>query len=296
MGESVLDLADELYALGQAEFTPARDALAREHKGQGDLPARIKALRKPTLAAWVVNLLVRREPDQVDQLLEVGAALREAQAQLDAAQLREFTKQRRQLTSAVTTAARRTAREEGVRVTESVATQVEATLTAAMLDAEAARAVRSGLLVQPLASTGVDPVEVAAALALPEALGHSASPAQPVVPTRPDLHVVPDPDAADKARREAREALAAAEVNLEVAQGEQDAATADVDRLQARTLELQARADEIRRGLAVVEDELDEVDADLEDAEDSLGVATAGLEQARSEADRARQALERLGD
>ena len=47
-------------ALPLAEFTPARDSQAKELKGD-DLGKPVKALKKPSLAAWVVNLLVRRE-------------------------------------------------------------------------------------------------------------------------------------------------------------------------------------------------------------------------------------------
>ena len=113
----LLEIADELYGLPLAEFTPARDARAKELKGT-DLAPRVKALRKPSTAAWVVNLLVRRETEQVDQVLAVGAALREAQASMSGEELRALTRQRRQLTAAVTTQARRTAREEGTKVTD----------------------------------------------------------------------------------------------------------------------------------------------------------------------------------
>ena len=100
-------------------------------------------------------------------------------------QLREFTKQRRQLTASVTTAARRMAREEGVKTTESVADQVEATLTAAMLETDAAKAVRSGLLVTALAATGLGDLDLSGAVALPDALGFSAT-AATRRRTRPD--------------------------------------------------------------------------------------------------------------
>ena len=95
MADPLLEIADDLYALPLADFTPARDALAKEHKADKALAASIKGLRKASVAAWVVNLLVRRDPDQVDQVLAVGEALRDAQDNLDATQLREFTKQRR---------------------------------------------------------------------------------------------------------------------------------------------------------------------------------------------------------
>jgi hypothetical protein len=173
MGADLLEIADELYALSLAEFTPARDAKAKELKGT-DLAAQVKKLKKPSMAAWVVNLLVRHESDQVEQVLQVGAALREAQASMSGEELRQLTRQRRQLTAAVTTQARRLARENGQKVTDAVAEQVEATLTAAMVDESCGRAVRSGLLVQALSATGVDEVELDQALAVPEALGFEA--------------------------------------------------------------------------------------------------------------------------
>ena len=58
--DPLLEIADDLYALPLADFTPARDALAKEHKADKALAASIKGLRKASLAAWVVNLLVRR--------------------------------------------------------------------------------------------------------------------------------------------------------------------------------------------------------------------------------------------
>ena len=60
--DPLLAAADRLYGLTLAEFTPARDALVKEHRGDKELAARLKALKKPSLAAWVVNLLVRRVP------------------------------------------------------------------------------------------------------------------------------------------------------------------------------------------------------------------------------------------
>src|SRR6185437_4179733 len=86
--DSLLEVADELYALPLDRFTPERDARAKAAKGDKDLVAALKALRKPSLAAWVVNLLVRREAGQVEQVLAIGAALREAQEGMDGAELR----------------------------------------------------------------------------------------------------------------------------------------------------------------------------------------------------------------
>lgn len=297
MADPLLEIADELYSLPLADFTPARDALVKEHKADKALAASVKGLRKSSLAAWVVNLLVRRDPDQVDQVLAVGAALREAQDNLDAAQLREFTKQRRQLTASVTTAARRMAREEGVKVTQSVADQVEATLTAAMLEPDAAKAVRSGLLVTAIEATGLGDLDLSGAVALPDALGFSAKarPAPSPEPTgRPQLHVVPDPDADAKARAAADERLSDARAGLAEAEKEHRAARRSVEKLQAKTLQLQAEIDELRSRIAGLEADLEEVDDELGEAEAAQAEAEEAVDEARSEVDDAKAARERL--
>ncbi|MCL8027025.1 hypothetical protein [Nocardioides bruguierae] len=296
--DELLTLADGLYALGLGEFTAARDALVREHRGTA-LAAGLKALRKPATAAWVVDLLVRVEGEQVDQVLALGEALREAQAALSGDALRELTKQRRQLVAAVTTTARQRSREHGLRVTEAVAAQVEATLTAAMVDPGCAEAVRSGLLVAPLASTGVEAVDVSAAVALPAALGHRAAPVTGGTDDEggspPVLRVVPDPEADAKARREAEDALTEAEAVVSAVEAEHAEAQADVDRLNARAMELAAQLDEVRRRAAELEAAADEADAELEEAEDARDEQTVLLEDAVRERDEARAALDRLG-
>lgn len=297
MADPLLEIADDLYALPLADFTPARDALAKEHKADKALAASIKGLRKASVAAWVVNLLVRRDPDQVDQVLAVGEALRDAQDNLDATQLREFTKQRRQLTASVTTAARRMAREEGVKTTQSVADQVEATLTAAMLEPDAARAVRSGLLVTALAATGLGDLDLSGAVAVPDALGFSAK-ARPVAPPdpskRPQLHVVPDPDADVKARAAADERLADAKAILKETEKEHRAARRSVEKLQARTLQIQSEIDELRTQIAALDSTLEEVDDELGEAEAAQAEAEEAVDEARAEVEAARATRDKL--
>ncbi|WP_104107327.1 hypothetical protein [Nocardioides sp. 616] len=267
--DHLLQAADELYSLPLAEFTSARDRRAKDLKGSDPkLSVRIKSLRKPSLAAWVVNLLVRREAEQVEQLLAVGAALREAQANLVGEELRALTRQRRQVTAAVTGRARSLAAEAGQRVTDSVADHVEATLTAAVLDADAAEAVRSGLLVAALSATGVDPVDVAAAVAAPAALGFAASTREAPVAPRPQLRVVPDPDADAKRLSAARDRVSQESANLASAREEHEAAAREVAELEARSMQLQSEIDELRRRLAELEAAAEQVDDELADAED----------------------------
>jgi hypothetical protein len=292
----LLDVADELYGLPLADFTPARDAKAKELKGT-ELAASVKALKKPTLAAWVANMLVRHETEQVDQVLAVGAALRDAAQSLDGKELRELTKQRRQLTAAVTTQARRVSLALGTKVTDAVADQVEATLTAAMLDPDCAKALRSGLLVTHLSATGVGESVAGAAVALPEALGFAATSAPPIPDEpagRPDLKVVPDPDADAKKLAAAEAALAAAESAEEAARSACEETEQAVTDLEARSLQLQGEIEEHQRQIAELEGRSEEVEEELDEAEEARTDARTALRKAEQAREQAAAALERL--
>lgn len=294
MADVLLELADELYSRPLPEFTPARDALVAEHRADRELATRLRGLRKPSLAAWVVNLLVRGEAAQVDQVLQVGAALRKAQAGLAGDELRALTRQRRQLTAALTTRARQLAGDRGVRVSPAVADQVEATLTAAILDQGAARAVRSGLLVTPLAAAGLGEVDAVAAVAVPDALGFAAAPRPDEPPPRSPLRVVPDPDADAKARSAADTVVAQARREHEAAAAAVAEADADVERLQARALQLEAETEELRRRLVELEARQEDNDDELGDAEEVRAEAqdsAAAAARALAEAEAARARL-----
>lgn len=154
-----MDLAaatDQLYGLAPTEFVAARAALVSEARAAGDAPlaASIGKLRKPTVGAWLSNVLARREAAQLDQLVELGSMLRDAQDTLDGAQLRDLGRQRGQLVAALAGLARRHAAELGHPVSESAAREVEATLTAALSDPEAAEQVLGGSLVTSLEYVG----------------------------------------------------------------------------------------------------------------------------------------------
>ena len=293
MAEELLEIADELYALSLPDFTPARDAKAKELKGT-DLAKEVKALKKPSMAAWVVNLLVRHEAEQVDQLLAVGTALRAAQESMSGDDLRQLTRQRRQVTAAVTTQARRLAREHGQKVTEAVAAQVEATLTAAMVDEECGKAVRSGMLLTALESTGVDAVDLDRAVALPDALGFVATTHEAAPATKPDLHVVPDPD-------QRREGPGRRPGGARGGRGGADGGDVGVRRggaglsdLEARSMQVQAEIDELKRKIAELEETGDEVDDEIAEAEEARDEAQAVVTEATKARDAAAKAVAKL--
>ena len=78
-------VADALYAGSADDFTEARNQAAKQAQDSGDkeLAARIKKLKKPSVAAWAVNLLVRRESEQIDSVLGLAEQLRAAAEALD---------------------------------------------------------------------------------------------------------------------------------------------------------------------------------------------------------------------
>lgn len=165
------DVAHELYGLPPGDFTAERNDRAKELKRDDpDLAGQVRALAKPTTAAWLVNQLVRHHGDEVDQVAAIGAALRDAQDDLDRDQLLQLNKQRHGVLRAVTQQARALAKQLGHPVSGAIADEVEQTLRAVMSDPDAADAVRTGTLLRSLSSTGFGAVDLRGAVALPDAL------------------------------------------------------------------------------------------------------------------------------
>lgn len=95
--------AASLYALPPEDYIAARDEASDAARAAG-VPAAataLKALRRPSVAAWLVNRLTVGQPGLLDELLELelelelGPALAEPQAGGDATALRTLGAQRR---------------------------------------------------------------------------------------------------------------------------------------------------------------------------------------------------------
>jgi hypothetical protein len=299
--DPLLSIAEELYSLPPTEFTGTRNQWAKQTKADGDpeLAKRVGELRKPSVSAWVVNMMMRHQGEQMAQVLDLGASLRQAQSDLDGDALRELTRQRRQLTTAVTHQGRTLAAELGQKVTETVADQVQSTLHAAMVDEQAAAAVRSGMLVAALAATGVDGADVADAVAVPAAIGLTARPRSRPAPQRAeraDLSVVPEPDPQPDAEQKARQAerTAAQEAVDRAMQAADDAqrrlrkATKRVKRIEAGTLQAADELDQARRRVAELEHALE----GLDDAAAAAADKQERAEQRYAEAQRALEAAQ----
>ncbi|MEE2033701.1 hypothetical protein [Rhodococcus chondri] len=141
-------IADELYALDPAEFVEARSEYAAKAREAGDreLTAAIGRLRKPTVAAWMVNLLARERADELGALFDLGDQLRTAQRKLSGHDLRRLSAQRRQVVALLERDAGRLASKHGRHVSDGALREVSQTLTAALADREVAERVRAGRL------------------------------------------------------------------------------------------------------------------------------------------------------
>ncbi|MGI5478999.1 hypothetical protein [Streptomyces lavendofoliae] len=147
-------VAEELYGLRPDHFTAARDARAAEARKAGDrvLADAVRSLRRPTLAAWVSNLLVRERPDEARSLAALGDGLRRAHHELDGERLRELSRKQHAVVTALARQARQLAADAGQPVGDPVQQEVEATLHAVLADPAAAGEWAAGRLVKPLSA------------------------------------------------------------------------------------------------------------------------------------------------
>ena len=142
------EAAAELYAGDPAAFTERRGALAAQARAAGQAVAakQITALRKPTYSAWLVNQLVRADPEVASQLSELGGELRSAGAALDGARIRELSQQRRRL---VDDLVRQALQVPGAGPpSAAVREELTATFGAALADPQVADQLAAGTLVR----------------------------------------------------------------------------------------------------------------------------------------------------
>jgi hypothetical protein len=155
-GVDLESTAAELYGLEPGAFVAARSDAEKRAKAAGDreLAAGIKALSKPTAAAWIANQLVRRHPDEIAALRELGAGLREATATLEGEQLRTLSQQQNRVIAALVTQARALAKAAGHAMSEPTERALETTLRAALADEDLADQLAGGQLSTALEHVG----------------------------------------------------------------------------------------------------------------------------------------------
>ncbi|MGW7522347.1 hypothetical protein [Streptomyces sp. NPDC054783] len=301
-------VADELYGLRPEEFVAARDRRARDARKAGDqaLAKEIGALRRPGLAAWVGNLLVRRQREEVRPLLELGEELRRAHRELDGPQLRKLARRQSEMIGALGRQARRLAAEAGRPVGEGVQREVEETLHAVLADPEAAREWAAGRLVKPLSSTFGFPEAGEGVLASRPALPAAARAKKPAEGEEPGgrgaerkrkrgaTETREDELAHRRRLNEARRAARDAEQDLDAREAEAEAAGRKAEEARDRVAEAAERVHELRARLREAEEEQRRCRTGEQDARERARRADRAVREARRHAEAASAEAERL--
>jgi hypothetical protein len=305
--------AADLYALPPEAFMAARAARVAALRKAGDRgsAAAVGRLAKPTLAASLVDRLVRERPETVHALLATAADLRRAQEELDAGRLKELAAERRQRVTDAVEAAGAIGEAAGHAPGAAVVEEIGATFTAAILDPASAGAVASGRLIRSLPADGLEGAAVEELVALPDAppvlgapvLGEARAEAGRA---RARQSAPPSPEHEDRvaaaARRDAERAVADAERIRDRARraerdAEDDVADAERRREEAdgRATDLRTRIAELRRRLDAAEDDLTTAEREVRDRRGEERSARRTAEDAEDVLIRARAHLESLG-
>lgn len=173
---------DELYGIAPDGFLPRRAELAAAARSDGDreLAKEIGALRKPSVAAWAVNRMVRTRPDQVAQLTDLAARLRTAQQNLDGPAIQQLGRERAKLVDVLVKATVEAAHEEGAALSAAGSRDAGDTFVAALAAPEATAAVVSGRLTRTLSYAGFGDVDLSDATARPlRVVSEERTPAEP---------------------------------------------------------------------------------------------------------------------
>lgn len=251
----------DLYGLPLEQFTEQRNALAKELRSEQrrDEAQEVSKLRKPSVAAWAVNQLVRTQRAEVAALFKAGDALQKTQADLLAQRakpeaLRRAATAERAAVEQLIEKARGLLSSEGHELTPARLEQVSETLHAAALDEDARAHVQGACLERELRHVGLGALS----------LGAGEAPAR-----EPKPRMSGKTETAAKSEREAAQ--------LKQARRAERDARRDLDRA---TRALQAA--EQRRDRAAAQ--LSEAERAAEEARDQATAAAAALQSAEASA------------
>jgi hypothetical protein len=256
---------DELYGAPLDRFVPARTELAKalRKEGRREEAAEVAALRKPSVAAWAVNQLIRTQGRSVQELFGAGDELRRAHEQAasgrgDAQALRKATQAERAAVDTLMESARGLLTSDGHELSPAVVDRVAETLRAAALDPDARAEVSEGRLERELRHVG---------LGLLGDVG--AAPAPALAPKRKAAAPKREPEQQRKAEARERERAQA----LKEARSTEKDARRELERAQRAVDSAQSRRDKAAAAL-------DDADRELADARAQAEAATAAHDQA----------------
>ena len=300
-----------LYQLPLEQFVATRDQLARRLRAAGDRTTarQVAALRRPPVSAWATNQLAHAAPNALAELLEVGAALRQAQQDAlagqpgAARQLRTATAHQRAAITRLSSRAETLLVRAGHAASDATLARLAATLQAAATGDEATRAA----LAQGRLPGDLDPAGFGLDLALAPA--EPAAPAG-VVPAAPVAPVDQVDARREQARAAARRVLeqtrqAAEQAQAVLDQAQEAAASRQQAAVQAhqRSEQLAAIAQDLADQAAAATtaaweagQAADAADRDADEVADRVRVAQQAVEAAEAAHAAAVAALEGLED
>ena len=252
-----VDSGEDLYGLPLDRFVPERAALVKALRARKrrEEAGEVAALRKPSVAAWAVNQLVRTQPRALETLFETGDDLARAQAQAGAGRgggnaMRDATHRQRDAVRELLAAAEGLLSSEGHGVSQATVDRVGETLRAAANDDAARRQVADGCLTRELQFVGIG----------------SGGLAPPAVKGKPAVDAGDAEDERDAAREraaalrtarrteaDARRAAARADEELAAAQARREQAVASLQEAESLLSSAAQRAEDVAAKLAVAE-------------------------------------------
>lgn len=256
----------ELYSMPATEldrFAARRAELVAAARADGnrELARAIAALKKPVLAAALVNALAYAEPAELAKLADLGSRLREAHRHLRGAELRELSEERQRLLNRLTELARSLA---GKSIGDTVLGQLRSSFEAAIADESVEHALRSGRLTVVFSYSGFGDVDLADAVTVRRRLT--------IVPDLPEQAAESGPDTAARGR---------AQIALQRAESAAKSANQAVSSAAERLAQAKAAARELMQRIAELEAELTAVRGESTAA--STSVAAADREYLRAE-------------
>jgi hypothetical protein len=281
--ERVAAAMQTLYAASPGEFMATRTRVVAESRAAGDSEAAtaIGKLRKPSLAAWAVNLVARLAPEVVTELTDLGGRMRAAQARLETKTLTSLRPDRDRVVDGFVEAAARLVGGNGLPLSTAAQQDVRATAIAALADEEAAAAVASGQLTRALSYSGFGEVD------LSDAVVRTSSGAI--------LTVVRGAPAVARSGRRTSDSDESGEPGgagalAESGPGERQAAEQDRTE-QDRVAEAEAALAEAESALAAAEEVVTSARTRAEETRDRLAVVQRQLTKAREADERALEAV-----
>jgi hypothetical protein len=268
---------DRLYQTPLAEFTAARNALAARIKAAhgADAAAHVKALAKPSIAAWTLNQLYWRHQAEFMALLMAGDGLRLAQQQrLGGADIDVAppTRARQAALDTLLALATDILKEGGHPPSPDMRQRLLGSLDALAAYGTGSLAPRAGRLTEDVPAPGF---AAFASLAAPDGGETAAAPAGGAAGgSRPTLAPVKLSVVARRSKEKAQAAVSQAEAGLQAARAE---ATRAADAVAKAEADWQAARDR------------------LLEAQKAVGVATTGEQTARADREERRRDSARAG-